>query len=113
MVEPPGNRKEEEKNPWERGRTKKTKKTEKTKNEKQVPYTIWYKPPVVKAPSGGGSYLNDQSAGSGYHDLGPLTHAGHDREVYRHFDRLIIAGLENQQSADVKVAHYLAPSGSN
>ena len=84
---------QKKKKPLRKGKNEK--KYEKNEKQKQVPYTIWYRTPVVKTPSGGGSYLNDQSAGSGYHDLGPQAHAGHDREVYRHFHRLIIAGLQN------------------
>jgi hypothetical protein len=52
---------------------------------------------VVKDQVGPGLTVNGQSGGSGYQDLGPKSHAGHDREVYRDCHRLIRAGLENHR----------------
>jgi hypothetical protein len=50
-----------------------------------------------KRPSGAASHFYGQSGGSGFQDLGPKSHAGHDREVYRDCHRLIRAGLENHR----------------
>lgn len=50
-----------------------------------------------KRPSGAASHFYGQSGGSVYQNVGPKSHAGHDREVYRHCHRLIPAGLENHR----------------